>query len=70
MFCRKGTDLCAVENAVECLLRHGVLAGRDKQLVGSYGSKKVIDIVEYIEPQLQGNGRNTIDNPVGLIIVS
>jgi hypothetical protein len=58
------------EVAVECLLRHGVLAVRAKQLVTAYGPARVTEIVEYIESQLLSGGRRTIDNPAGFIIHS
>jgi hypothetical protein len=58
------------EVAVECLLRHGVLAVRAKQLVTAYGQARVTEIVEYIESQLLSGGRRTIDNPAGFIIHS
>jgi hypothetical protein len=58
------------EVAVECLLRHGVLTVKAKQLVTVYGPVRVTEIVEYIESQLLSGGRRTIDNPAGFIIHS
>lgn len=51
------------ETAVECLLRHGVLAAMAKQLVRAHGPERVTDITEYIESQLQVDKRKSIGTP-------
>ncbi len=56
--------------AVQQLLKHGIAPVKANQLVKNFGAAGVLGTIEYLEAQLRGPKKRTIDNPAGLIIYS
>jgi Replication initiator protein A len=57
------------QEAINALLRHGIIPAKAKELVETCDPSKILDQVEYLESQLALN-RKSISNPAGFIIYS
>jgi hypothetical protein len=58
------------DEAIQILLKHGILPAKCATLVERFGADLVCDTVEYLESQMNSGKRNGIENPAGLIIYS
>ncbi|SNT37122.1 Replication initiator protein A [Granulicella rosea] len=58
------------QEAVDALLRLGVLPARASQLAAAHDAGQILDTIEYLESQMTGATRNRVDNPAGLAIYS
>ena len=57
--------------AMELLMRHGVLQTKARHLVKRFGASAVSRTVDYLESQMKGRSRGgSIENPAGLIVHS
>lgn len=58
------------QEALDLLIRYGVLPAKAQKLLLAFGQDAVIETVEYLASQAISSKRKSVDNPAGLIIYS
>ena len=58
------------QEAVDLLIRYGVLPAKSQKLLLAFGRDAIIETVEYLASQAISSKRKSVDNPAGLIIYS
>ncbi|AXC16205.1 hypothetical protein ACPOL_7003 (plasmid) [Acidisarcina polymorpha] len=56
------------ENAVKLLMKHGIAAGKARELAQRFDADTITDTVEYFECEQSAGKRSRVQNPCGLII--